>query len=61
MLVEARPIGTVISVHAPAAADKAMLLPHHATDRTDFQEVCDHMAGELPPPVEGFELLAYVI
>jgi hypothetical protein len=38
-----------------------MLLPHHATDRTDFQEVCDHMAGELPPPVEGFELLAYVI
>ena len=59
VLVEARLIRAVIRVRAPTAAGKATLLADQAAHRTDLQEVCDDMAGELPPPVEGFELFAH--
>jgi hypothetical protein len=59
--METKPVRAVISVHAPTAASKATLLPDQAADGADFQEVCHHVAGELPPPVEGFELLAYFL
>jgi hypothetical protein len=58
VLVEASPVGAVIGVLAPTAAGEAVFLPNTAADCTDFQQVGDDMAGDLPPAVEAFKLIS---